>query len=219
MKFPHAYHGVKKIFIAEVISIAAAVVAMIAAILASLITSGRQGVENAAATLVLVSGIASVVVFVVQLIGLIQGSKDSREFRIGLWVVLVGIAATIVSTVLQSVEATKGLPTIVFAVLETVATVADFLVILCILFGISSLADRLGVSEMEERGRKLAFWIILIYIVVLVFGLMPGFNGYIINPGIRLFFSILSIAATVLEIVIFVNTIIYLYVATKMLEE
>lgn len=219
MKFPHAYHGVKKIFIAELISIAAALVALVAAILVTIINAGNQSLANSATTLKLVSGIASIVVFVIELIGLIQGSKDSREFRIGLWVIIVGIAATLTSAILSSIDATKGLSPILFAVLDTVGAVADFLVVLCILFGISSLAANLGNSEMEERGRKLAFYVILFYIVALIFGLLPGFNGYIVNPGFRLLFTILGIAAVVLEIFVYICTIFYLSRATEMLEE
>lgn len=219
MKFPHAYKGVRMIFIAEIVSIASALVALIAAIFASIVTAGNGSLGAPAATLLLVSAIASIVVFVIQLIGLIQGSRDSREFKIGLFVVLVGIAATIVSAVLQSLDATKGLSPILFAALDTVATVADLVVIICILFGISSLAERLGYSDMEEGGRKLTFYIILIYIVSLIFALLPGFNGFIVNPGWRLLFSILAVAATVLEIFVFVLTLIYLSRATKMLEE
>lgn len=217
MKFPHAYHGVKKIFYAEFVAIVAAIVALIATIIASFF--GDSPIYNANLALNIITLAASIVVFVVELIGLIQGSKDSREFRIGLWAIAVGIAANVAYLILLSIESTRTLSPILFAVLGTVGTVADFVVVLCVLLGISALADRLGDGEMEERGRKLAFYIIIFYIVVLVFGLMPGFKGYIVNPGLRLFFSILSAAAIVIEVFIYVSTLIYLHNATTMLEE
>lgn len=219
MKFPHAYHGVKKIFYAEFVAIVAAIVALIATIFVSFFGSRSQGIVNAAYTLNIITLAASIVVFVIELIGLIQGSKDSREFRIGLCAIAVGIAASATSLILSSIESTRTLSPILFAVLDTVATVADFVVVLCVLLGISALADRLGDGEMEERGRKLAFYIIIFYIVVLVFVLLPGFNVYIVNPGLRLFFSILHVAAIVIEVFIFVSTLIYLHNATTMLEE
>ncbi len=218
MRFPHAHRGVKLIFIAEIVALASAVVALIAAVFVSIASSGNTAVANSAGTMLLVASIASIVVFVIQLVGLIIGAKDSHDFRIGLIVTIVGLAAAITSAVLQSLPATKGLAPIVFAILDTVATVADLIVIICILFGISSLAAALGNGEMEEQGRKLAFYIVIIYIVSLILGLMPGFNGYV-NPGIALLFSIFSIAAAVIEIFIYVTTIIYLYRATHMLEE
>jgi len=220
MKFPHAYHGVKKIFYAEFVAIVAAIVALIATIIASFFgDSPSQGIYNANLTLNIITLAVSIVVFVIELIGLIQGSKDSREFRIGLWAIAIGIAASVTYLILLSIESTRTLSPILFAVLGTVGTVADFVVVLCVLLGISALADRLGNGEMEERGRKLAFYIIIFYIVVLVFGLLPGFKGYIVNPGLRLFFSILIAAAFVIEIFIYVSTLIYLHNATEMLEE
>ncbi len=219
MRFPHAHRGVKLIFIAELVSIVSAFVALVAAIFTPIIISGNGELTTPAAVLVLISGIASIVVFVIQLCGLFFGAKDSREFRIGLWVTFVGIAASVVSVILSSVEATKGLPVVVFAILDTVAAIADFVVIICILFGISTLASQLGYSEMEEDGRRLAFYIILLYIISLLFGFLPGFNVYVVNTGWRFTLSIFGVIATVLEIIVFVATIFYLHRATKMLEE
>ena len=218
MRFPNAHKGVKLIFLAEIIALIASLVALVAAIIVSASTSGNAGLDATAATLTLVSGIASIVVFVIELIGLFNGARESKEFSIALWLVLVGVLITIVNAILQSLPATKGLSPILFAVLTTVATVCDFFVVLCVLFGIASLAEQLGNGEMAEKGRRLAFYIIFVYAISLLFGLMPGFSIYV-NPGIRLLFSIFGIAAAVLEIVVYVSTLIYLHHSAQMLEE
>ena len=213
MKFPHAHRGVKLIFAAEIIAIVVSILALIAAIFVSI-----GSASAAAATLLLVSGITGIVVFVIQLVGLFQGARESREFRIALGVTLVGIIASITSAVLSSLEATKNLSPILFAVLTTVAAVADFIVVLCVLLGIAGLAERLGDNYMSERGRKLATYVIIAYIISLIFGFIPGFSVYV-NPGIRLLFSIFSIASAVLEIFVYVCTLIYLHSAIRMLEK
>ncbi len=219
MRFPHAHRGVKLIFIAELVSIVSAFVALIAAIFVPIIDSGTGSLSIPYQTLLLIAAIASIIVFVIQLCGLFLGAKDSREFRIGLWVTLVGLAATITSVILQSINSTKGLSPVLFAALDTVAAIADFVVIMCILFGIASLASQLGYTEMEEDGRRLAFYIILFYAISLLLGLLPGFNVYIVNTGWRFTLSIFGVVSTVLEIIVFVATIFYLHRATKMLEE
>lgn len=213
MKFPHAYKGVKLIFVAEIMAIIVSVLALIAAIFVSIGSAAA-----ASATLVLVSGIVGIVVFVIQLVGLFQGARESREFRIALWITLVGIIASLVSAILQSIEATKGLSPILFAVLTTVAAVADLLVVIFVLFGISTLAESLGNDEMSERGRRLAMYVIIIYIVSIIFGFTPSF-GRFVNPGVALLFSIFGIASAVLEIVVYVLMLIYLHNAIEMLEE
>lgn len=219
MRFPHAHRGVKLIFIAELVSIVSALVALIAAIFVPIIDSGTGSLSTPYQTLLLIAAIASIIVFVIQLCGLFFGAKDSREFRIGLWVTLVGLAATITSVILQSINSTKGLSPVLFAALDTVAAIADFVVIMCILFGIASLASQLGYTEMEEDGRRLAFYIILFYAISLLLGLLPGFNVYVVNTGWRFTLSIFGVVSTVLEIIVFVATIFYLHRATKMLEE
>lgn len=219
MRFPHAHRGVKLIFIAELVSIVSALVALIAAIFVPIIDSGTGSLSTPYQTLLLIAAIASIIVFVIQLCGLFLGAKDSREFRIGLWVTLVGLAAIITSVILQSINSTKGLSPVLFAALDTVAAIADFVVIMCILFGIASLASQLGYTEMEEDGRRLAFYIILFYAISLLLGLLPGFNVYIVNTGWRFTLSIFGVVSTVLEIIVFVATIFYLHRATKMLEE
>ena len=218
MKFPSAHKGVKLIFIAEIIALVSAVIALIAAIIVSAATSGNAGLNATATTLTLVSGIAGIVVFVIELIGLFAGARDSKEFSIALWLVLIGVLVSFTSAILQTVEATKGLSPVLFAALATVSTVCDFFVVLCVLFGIAGLAERLGHDAMAEKGRRLAFYIIFVYAISLIFGLMPGFSGYV-NPGVRLLFSIFGIAAAVLEIVVYVSTLIYLYRSIGMLEE
>ena len=61
MRFPHAHRGVKLIFIAEIVALASAVVALIAAVFVSIASSGNTAVANSAGTMLLVASIASIV--------------------------------------------------------------------------------------------------------------------------------------------------------------
>lgn len=221
MKFPHAHRGVKLIFISEIISIVVSLLALIAAIITSATISNANGggASTAANVLVLVSSIAGIAVFIIQLVGLFKGAKDCREFRIALWVVLVGVIASLTYAILGSIEATKGLSPVLFAALLTVAALADFFVVLLVLFGISSLASQLGDEDMSDRGHRLATWIIILYIISIVFGFMPGTVVYVSNQGVRVMFSLFGVFASALEIVIYIATLFYLHRATEMLEK
>lgn len=218
MKFPHAYAAVKKLFLAELISIAVAVLSLTAAILAAV------GIENESAlltagTLGLVSLIAMIVVFVFQLVALIQGKKESEHFGIALWLTLIAIIVSVVSTVLQSIDATKGLGTL-FSVLDAVVNVANVLVILMILFGISNIADKLGNKEMSEKGSRLATYIVILYVVSIGLSLVAGiFNKDGIGQGWAIAFAIFGIVAAIIVILIYVNVVIYYYRAIKMLKK
>ena len=219
MRFPNAYKGVKKLFIAEIISIIVEFVALTSAILAAVAAAGVTGLAISAGSLALGSGIAMIVVFVIQLIGLFQGGRDSSLFRVAIWLVVIGIATSLTSAVLQSIEATKGLPAILFTILNTVSTLANFFVIICILYGIASLAEALKDHKMEAKGRRLAFYIVFLYILSVIFGFLPGLNGFQLTDGWKIAFSIFGIVALVLELLIYINVVIYLYRATKMLKK
>lgn len=220
MKFPHAYCAVKKLFIAEIISIAAAIFALITAILAAVASADPStGVEASAATLALVSVGAFVAVFVLQLIALIQGGKDEDNFRTALWVTIVAIVIGIVSAVLQSIEATKNL-VILTTAFEVFTSVAGIVVILLILLGISNLADELHDKELAEKGRRLATYIIYMFVVSALLSLIPSFfvNGNI-PDFVRVMFSIFAIIAAVIELLIYINVLIFYRRAIRTLKK
>lgn len=217
MRFPNAYKGVKKLFVTEILCIIVEVVAIVAAILAAF-SAGSRAMALSAGTLALISGIATAVVLIFQLIGLFQGSREIDQFRIALWLVLVGLIASVTSAILQSIDATKGIG-ILFAILATISAIADLFVVICVINGIADVANTLGDAEMEDKGRRLAFLVIFVYVVSLILGFIPGFNAYVYNEGWRIVFSIFSITALVLELVVFISVLIYLYRATKMLEK
>lgn len=218
MRFPNAYNGVKKLFIAEIVSVIATFIALTSGILAAIAASGVAALIVPAATLVLISGIAMIVVFIMQLIGLVQGGKDSPRFRTGLIFVLIGLAFGFVSSILQSIEATKGL-TILIDVFNTVSTLANFFVILCVLYGISTLLDELGQKEAGAKGRRLASYVTILYTASIILGLLQSFEGPNTQNALKITFAIIAVIALVLELVVYINVVIYLGKSAKMLKE
>ena len=175
MKFPSAYKAVKKLFIAEILSIAVAVVGLVAAILAIVgVTNPDGSALITAGTLALVSALAMIAVFVLQLIAMIQGGRDADGFRSALWVTLIAIAVSITSGVLQSIEATKGL-TILISVLNAFVDVAHVIVIFLVLTTIASLASILKNETVAEKGRRLAFYVVIMFMASILLGLIPSF--------------------------------------------
>ena len=216
MKFPHAYKGVLKLFVAEIISIAAAVVGLVTAILANIPNLNIA----APAALGTVSIVALIVAFVLQLIGLIQASRDEYNFRAALFVVIVAIVLSIVNSVLTALPDQNTALTLVEAFLEAFSKVASIIVIVLVLGGIANLAEKLHNSEMAEKGHTLVFWVVLLFAISVLFGLFPNF--FVFNPvgdGWSIFFTIITILAAVIELVVYINVLVYLYKATKMLKK
>ena len=214
MRFPNALKAVKKLFIAEIISIAAALVAVTSAILLAIPNTGLTG-----AGLALGGAIAMIAVFVLQLIAMIQGGKDAEGFRTALWVTLIAIAVSITSAVLQSIEATKGL-TILISVMNAFVSVAGVLVIYIVLQTIAGLAKSLKDNELADKGNRLATYIVLLFAISILLGLVPSFFYKTQLPDfVTVLFTIFGIVSAVIELLIYINVLIFLRRAIRTLKK
>ena len=76
MKFPSAQKGVSKLYVAALIGIIATAFVFVGAILSGF-ADGSEGLKAATGGVVGVGGIAGLVVFVLELVGLHQASEDT----------------------------------------------------------------------------------------------------------------------------------------------
>ena len=200
MKFTNAFEGVKKLYTAEIIGIATAVLSLITSIL------GTAGKIPAAAVMLVIVGIASVVGFIIQLIGLNSAGKDEGNFKTALYVVIAGIIISILGTAIKS-----GFFSTVLTALEDL--VNPIVTYLCIQ-GIISLAGKLDDEAMKKKGNDLFKIIITFYIIVFVLNIIVSILN---NKAVTTVAGILGIIAAILSIVIYVKYIKYLKDARTML--
>lgn len=221
MRFPHAYKGVKKLFIVEIISIISGLIGLTAAILAVVGANNENGALVAAAgTIALVSGIALIVAFVLQLVGLIQAGKDESSFRIALWVILIAIVLSIVTNVLVALpQDPNGALTLVSSILSAVASVANVIVTIYILSGITILANELKDSAMAAKGKLLVNVVTVLFVISIALSLLPRIFVNGVPTPFTAMFDIFSIAAAVIEVCVYIAILIYYYFAIKMLKK
>ena len=217
MKFVNAYKGVKKLFVVEIIQIAAALVLLIGAIIAAVnVTSGANLV--AGGTLISISGIALIVAFILTLIGLIQAGRDESHFKTGLWVIIIAIVLGAVSSILRMIPNVPPVVVTIANILDAISSASSLAVLILTLFGISGIASQLGNEEMAQRGIVLSNWIVILFGVSILLGLIPTFFLNVANP-ISIMFAFFAIAASALELVVYVLILIYYIDAIKMLEK
>lgn len=214
MKFPNAYKGVKKLFIAEICSIIAALFAVVVTIIVQAFNKNLPAAASAAvAAIGGVAAVIAIVAFIIQLVGLIQAGKDEDGFRMGFWIVIFMIILGVVSGVLN----TLGVNPLIGSIFEVVIDAAGLVLIVFILGGISSLANSLGNTEMAEKGKRLSNYVILLYVLFIVLNIVVLiFNN--IGPSLAAFILAIALASTVIEIVVYICIIVYEYKAVKMLE-
>ena len=220
MRFPNAHKGVKKLFIAELINIAAAVVAIIGTVFSVLATRTNPPTESMAAlsgALVIVAAVALIVAFVIQIVGLVQGSRDEPQIHYALICVIISIIVSVLAMILSVIPNAVVVATVstYSGIITKALTIAS---LQYILRGIAALATKLGNEKMAKAGKRLALVILILIVASILLNWIPTF---IQNPSAELknVFTILGIIARVADIVTSILVIVYYGKATKMLAQ
>ena len=111
MRFPNAYRGVKKIWLAEMLMLLAAIVGIVIVIVAAMNGSMvgediviSEGVKTPIAVLGIVTAVILLIGFILNLVGLINANNDDSAFRIALLVTILGVVASAISAIWSNNE-------------------------------------------------------------------------------------------------------------------
>ena len=116
MKFPNAYNGVKKIYLAEVLLILAAILGIATIVVLAVnnvnIEAEELNLEGTPATLTLVFSIGAALIaliaFLLNLFGVISARKDDDNFKMAMFFTFIGIVCSIISAAFNNNEGLKG---------------------------------------------------------------------------------------------------------------
>ncbi|MBR3494255.1 MAG: hypothetical protein IKH38_02405 [Clostridia bacterium] len=214
MRYPNAAKGIKKIYLAEILGIVAAVFGIGILVLTAVrnvdLSAGgdalRTNMESAGiVTQFVIYGIAAILLVLVSyflgIAGILQASKDEESFKRALWVELLGLALTIVIAYLQNSS-----PRIA-SWLNIAVTVCAMTVTLLVLEGICRLAESLGrkdITALAEQSRK---YLLIAYLLSAVGELFVA-----LNPGDPFYVSASGVAAFLMDIAAYV---LYLRVLSR----
>ena len=212
MQYPNAYSGVKKIYTSQILTLVALFFMLVGEI--GFLGEAYQNTEEVSATIfifmgfVLISGIITLVAFIINIVGLRNAMKDEILFK-------KAIIWTIASIIIAVVSSIMGEESMVADIIDVFQELAILLTALYVVQAIINLASKIGSKEMAEQGKS-AFWIILIVSIVssafdAVADFFPDWNPIGITG------SVIGIIAVVLEIFV---TFVYLKLisgAVKML--
>ena len=156
MMFPNAYEGVKKIHKAEILSIVAAVLSLVAGILGGITDKNPEsGAVVGAALVVIVAAVLMMVASVICIVGVNKASKDEPAFKNAVFMLLIGVAANALVTSFSTNQLISGIG-------NALAYVSGILGSYFVCTGIINLADRMGDGNLSARGktvRKALAWI------------------------------------------------------------
>ncbi|MBR6228916.1 MAG: hypothetical protein IKQ97_04195 [Eubacterium sp.] len=208
MRFPNAAVGVKRIYIGEVLALFASIAVGIGLILGFATTEGAANGDVAAivdtafnplAWLVIttasIGGIALVVAGIINLIGVYNASKDEESFKAALYLIFIGIVASLLGSILsQNVFLSQ--------IFSVASSVISLLTTLMIIAGISNLAMQLGNQAVQEKGQNIVKLIIITLavsiLIKLVLAIFRGSFGTAIAVVLAIFAVLLELAQLVI---------------------
>lgn len=207
MKYPNAVKGLNRIYIAEILSILVAVLIIVLAAMAGVShVSTNAGSEEATHALqstnlgtpFVILGIAMMLLMLVSwclnLVGIINASKDETGFKQALWFFLASMAFGIAGAIMESSNAK------VAGWLKVPSTLFELVVMIYVLEGIANLAKNLGKKEIVDKSAQCRTWLMSALILAAaaeVFATL-GTTGTALTTGSGIASGLLQIIAYVI---------------------
>ena len=154
MRFPNAYRGVKKIWLAELLMLLAAIVGIIMVIVMA--ANGtmvgediviNEGVKTPIAVLGIVTAVILLIGFILNLVGLINANNDDSAFRIALLVTILGVVASAISAIWSNNETLNKW-------MDTAITICSMFASYYVLTGIANLAEKMSDAATKALALK-----------------------------------------------------------------
>lgn len=215
MRFPNAFKGVSRIYLAEILSLIATIIGIVSVIVvfagAGTAAAGNGGTGAGLAVggglFLAITAILMLASFIINIIGVSNASQDEPAFRTAMIFIVVGILCSIVAGIFS------GNP-VIYSIATIVSRVSEILVFWFSINGISNLAVAMEDNEIYERADSLAKLILGVYIVVIILTIVTSF---VLLP---LFLtSIISIVTSICMIVAYFMYLSLLSGAKSMLSE
>ena len=176
MRFPNAYKGVSRIYLAEILSLIAAILGIVSAAVvlagAGAAATGNGGLGTGFAIggglFLAVTTLLMLASFLINIIGVSNASHDEPAFKTALIFILVGIICSIVGAIFSG-------NVIVSSIAAIVGRVSEILVFWFCINGISNLAAALGNNTVYEKADSLAKLILGVYVVVIILTIITSF--------------------------------------------
>ena len=214
MKFPNAAKGIKKLFTAEVLYLISVILIGLGTIFA-LVSQSKEGFSAVILSSVAVGGIIAIVALVLQIVGVIQASKDEASFKGVIYVTLFSIAVSVVVSLLSALFRDNAiLPSISNLVSSIVSVISTVLIIL----GICNLMNQIGKQDLVVKGGKvlrIIVWLAILSLIMRFINIFLPRNFDDAKPLAKVIVLCLCILAVILEIAEYVLYISLLSKASK----
>lgn len=206
MKFKNALNGISKIFTAEILGLIATFVIGITSIF--LLVPEKDVALLSAGTLASIAGILMIIGAILNLVGVIQASKDERSFKAVIYLMILGVVVAVVAGFFNNIPKVSEIS-------QAVSQIVDVLVSVLVILGFGNIAKQLGNTNIENKAQTLFKIIIVINVIVIAARVALVYKNNFANVAA----IVLMIVALVLGIVQYVMYLSFLSKTKKMLQE
>lgn len=215
MRFPKALSGVKKLFVAAIISIIVAILGTIAFVM--VVAARNDAVMLAGGGLGLAASIAVIVALIIQLVGLFQGGKDDIQFKYAFFLTLGAFALSIVSAVFTAVS-----NEVLYEVSRYLNIGVDILTVLALeytIYAIVNLAEQLGDDRMAKLGKTLALCVLALFVIGLLSDIYTRIMKTNVEEWVKTTLTVAAVISGVADVAVNIVVIVYYGKAIKMLKQ
>ena len=213
MYYPNAHKGIKKLFIGEILVIIAAILALVPTVLKPFTFDWVPDLlKNTifpifTGVFSIFAFIAIIAAFVLQLIGLLQGGKDSDYIRLGFWITIFIIVFSVASQIMKS-----ALPqfSLAYAFVDGFVDILSTMVMVYVVLGIAQLAASLNNYRLVSLCKIVMWLIIALFALSIIIAVTAHFFT---SSNVMIGFNIgLSIFAALIELLV---AILYFFLLLK----
>ena len=217
MKFPNAAKGISKIFTSEILALIAAIATGVASILAAVMYASAKTNSTAGAAAsgigMLVLGLGAsvllVIALILQIVGVVQTSKDEDSFKMIIYLTIFTLIVAVVAAIFSRV-------TFLNNIANAVSAIGGFVTTLLIILGIGNLGVQVGNDEVIDKCSSQFKLILGIGIVALLARFFCIFLPTIPAQGIVIALAVVALVLSVIQYILYLSL---LSKAKKMLND
>ena len=213
MTFPNAANGMKKIYVAEILALVAALCTGLMLIFTAFTLSSAKSLNISGAVtggiFLLFFGFGAFVLLVLALIfnmiGIASAKKDETGEKKNFATAFICVICSICCSVLGGLFA-SSVP-FLGTLLNTAGRLLDLFATYFILYGVADFAEKLGQTELAAKAKAMVVKLCILYCVSIVFNALFSFLSAKIGMIIAVIFSLVVIVFSVVYYILYLRII------------
>ena len=200
--------GVKKIYLAQLMSIVLMAVTIFMALISIMaLKAESNGLLALAGVLAIVILVLAIVIIVFEMLGCYRAGSSENAFMIAFYILVFTLAVSLVGGFVSN--------TVVSVIISILGDACNILTTFFILTGLCNIFAARGNTEMTTKGKNLIILEIVLYVVALILNVVDRFLN---NESTQMVAYIVSILAAVASLVAYILLFIYLKKSSELLE-